>query len=452
MNEIFLLRNFQYSFMKRVRLLFTMLAVGAFGLSYGQTVSADSVNKKVDQLSKEVEGIKNLKVSGWVQAQFQWAESKGSSTFDGGDFLPNSNTRFMIRRGRVKFTYTQKYTQYVLQMNATERGVNLTDFYAMATDPWTKQFSLTAGVMNRPFGFEIQQSSSVRETPERSRFTQTLLPNERDLGAMITFQPTKGKKLFGLKWDAGFYNGTGIAVPGTTSLNGAGVVDFDNYKDFISRLYYTKTTKNEKVNFGIGTSYYKGGFVYTNNVVYDHFERDNSGNLNWTIADTVGHQYKGHKAPRTYYDVEFQFSVQSKLGKTSIRSEYIFGQQSGTASSSKSPSSLSTASSEFERNFDGFYTYFIHRIGKTKHEFAFKYEWYDPDTKVAAADFKTGTNLKSGDIKFNMLGLGYNYYFDQNVKFMIYYNIVKNETVEGLSAFSKDLKDNVFTIRMQYRF
>jgi phosphate-selective porin len=39
-----------------------------------------------------------------------------------------------------------------------------------------------------------------------------------------------------------------------------------------------------------------------------------------------------------------------------------------------------------------------------------------------------------------------------NVKFMAYYDIVTNETSQNLSAFAKDLKDNVLTLRLQYKF
>lgn len=180
-----------------VKLYFSLLALTTtIGYVQAQTPtpSNDSLNKSIQQLNKEVQSAQKLKVTGWLQAQYQWTESNGAKTFDGGDFLTNSNNRFVIRRGRVKFTYSQKLTQYVLQINASERGVNLVDFYGVIKDPWKHQFALTVGVMNRPFGYEIQQSSANRETPERSRFTQVLLPNERDLGAMLTFQPTKGKK------------------------------------------------------------------------------------------------------------------------------------------------------------------------------------------------------------------------------------------------------------------
>lgn len=412
----------------------------------------DSINKKIEQNTKDIELLKNLKVSGWVQAQYQWADRDGAKNFDGGDFATNSSNRFMIRRGRVKFTYTQKITQFVLQVNATERGVNLVEIFAKVSDPWTKQFSLTAGVMNRPFGFEIQQSSAVRETPERSRFTQVLLPNERDLGAMLSFQPTKGKKLFGLKVDAGFYNGTGIAVPGTTSLNGAGLIDFDDYKDFIAHAVYQRTTKNDKIQFGLGGSYYNGGYVRQSNVVYSQIQADNNGILKWMAEDTSSTTFKGGRNPREYYDVEMQFSVNSILGKTTIRSEYMFGTQAGTQKSTKSPQSLPAETASYVRSFDGFYAYFIQRIAKTKHEIAVKYEWYDPNTKLSAKDFVLNTTMKDSELKHTMLGLGYSYYFDDNIKFMVYYNMVNNEKTEGITGFTRDLKDNILTIRMQYRF
>ena len=182
--------------MKKIYFLLGLLSIGQ--VSFAQNVQNDSVTKALKQLTTDVSQLKNLKITGWVQAQYQWTQTPGAKTFDGGDFITNSDNRFMIRRGRFKLTYTNGLVQSVVQINATERGVNLVEYYGKLINPWLKSLSVTAGVMNRPFGFEIQQSSADRETPERARFTQILLPNERDLGAMITFQPEKGKKLYGL--------------------------------------------------------------------------------------------------------------------------------------------------------------------------------------------------------------------------------------------------------------
>jgi hypothetical protein len=417
--------------------------------------SNDSLATKVNELNKSLEDLKKLKITGWVQAQFQWAQTKGADNLDGGAFAPNSDTRFMIRRGRVKFTYTQKLSQYVLQLNGTERGVNLVEIYARVTEPWTKTVSLTAGVMNRPFGFEIEQSSSVRETPERSRYTQILMPNERDLGAKITYEPGKDHKLYGLRLDAGFYNGQGIAVPGTSSSTGLfvndGVNEFDGFKDFIGRLSYYRNSKDARYRYGIGISHYNGGVLQQNNVVYDHLENGTNGYY-YAVADTTqGQVLKGLPATRKYFGTELFVSAKSSIGTTTIRGEYIFGTQPGVYDNSRSPSSLPVQKSTYLRKFNGSYAYFIQRIGQTKHELAIKYEWYDPNSQLQGDELKSSNNMSKAEVKFSALGLGYNYYYDENVKFMFYYNIVTNESTQ-INGYTSDLKDNIATIRMQYRF
>jgi hypothetical protein len=90
-----------------------------------EALTNDSLTKELGRVKKEIADIKNLKVSGWIQAQFQYAESKGVANYEGGNFAANSDKRFMIRRGRVKFTYNAKNSQYVMQLNGTERGLNL---------------------------------------------------------------------------------------------------------------------------------------------------------------------------------------------------------------------------------------------------------------------------------------------------------------------------------------
>jgi hypothetical protein len=439
---------------------FTLFTLALIFIQISVSAQDSTLIKKVNKLEEDVTKLRNLKISGWVQAQFQVAEGRGAKTFDGGDFLSNQYNRFMIRRGRVKFTYTQKLSQYVLQVNASERGVNLVEIFGKVTDPWTKSISLTAGVLNRPFSFEIQQSSADRETPERSRYIQSLLPNERDLGAMITFQPGDKNKLHGLKFDAGIFSGNGLYVPGTTSTGStgnttaAGLVDTDHYKDFMSRLYYKRTLKEDKFTIGIGVSTYQGAIAYQNNKVYNTLITDTASGLKkWQLCDTSAAKFQGNKAPRTYYAGEFQFSVKSKLGTSTIRTEYITGTQSGSLDQNKSPNVTTVnGSNTVSRTFNGGNVYFVQRIAKTKHELAFKYEWYDPNTELSVSDFKTGTSFTSAEIKYTMIGIGYICYWDENVKFMFYYNMVQNEITEGINGFKTDLNDNVLTVRMQYRF
>ena len=59
--------------------------------------------------------------------------------------------------------------------------------------------------------------------------------------------------------------------------------------------------------------------------------------------------------------------------------------------------------------------------------------------------------MKQGDIKYTCIGVGYNIAITEQVKFMLHYNMVHNE-ITKIKGYTYDLKDNVLTVRMQYRF
>jgi len=81
-----------------------------------------------------------------------------------------------------------------------------------------------------------------------------------------------------------------------------------------------------------------------------------------------------------------------------------------------------------------------------------KYDWYDPNSKVTGNEIgKAGANLTPADIKYSTLGIGFTHYFNENIKVLLYYEFVENETTQ-LPGYTSDLKDNLMTIRMQFRF
>jgi opacity protein-like surface antigen len=93
-----------------------------------------------------------------------------------------------------------------------------------------------------------------------------------------------------------------------------------------------------------------------------------------------------------------------------------------------------------------------------QNQFVVKYDVYVPNNDISASDIGApGSNLTASDIKYTTLGLGWIYYWDSNVMFTLYYDWVKNEKINAktngpLAPFTQDLKDNVLTIRMQYKF
>src|SRR5829696_4630313 len=160
-----------------------------------------------DSVRPFLKRFENIQFSGYIQPQFQLADSEGAKSYAGGDFSSFSKSRFMLRRARIKADYLLKTADnypkalFTFQVDATERGVNVRDMFIRFYETKGHNFSLTAGVFARPFGFEVNLSSAYRETPERGRMSQILMPTERDLGAMLTYDSQKTGHKSPLKFD-----------------------------------------------------------------------------------------------------------------------------------------------------------------------------------------------------------------------------------------------------------
>lgn len=402
----------------------------------------EGLNETVAEMKTTVDALKKIKVSGYIQAQHQTAEAIGISSFAGGSFPAGVRDRFQVRRGRLKVNYDNDLTQYVLQIDVTQSGVGIKDAYASVKEPWLRMLSVTAGVFDRPFGFEISYSSSSRESPERSRLFQTLFPGERELGAKIELTAEEGF-MSHVNFKGGFFNGTGP----TANEN-------DGIKDFIGRAGFQLPFEEQNVAIDGGASLYAG--KVTNNSKFVH-SIDKSSAVKQFFVDSTGSNVGGQYG-RVYYgaDVQVYYDLPG-LGGLSLRGEYIAGQQTGTAASNSFYTPGTAATPLYIRKFNGWYVNYVQNIGLT-HQLMFKYDVLDPNTDVKETDIgATGANLSTADIKHSTLGVGWVYHWDANVKLVVYYDIVMNEKINSaasgsLARFSKDIKDNVLTVRVQYKF
>jgi len=401
-----------------------------------------------DTVRPFIKRFENLNISGYMQPQFQVAQSDGAPSYEGGNFSQYSSSRFMLRRARLKVDYLLRTEEkmpkvlFTFQIDATERGVIVRDMFIRLFETRKNVLAMTAGFFARPFGYEVNLGSSYRETPERGRMSQILMPGERDLGVMFSFEPQKkNHRLYHLKWDAGFFNGQGQS----------GTTDFDSHKDFISR-FTLKPYKIGNSELGAGLSFLRGGwkngtkYVYNSGVV--------SGNKVFIVDSSESNL--GRSAPRHYYGGDIQYKINHRWGATEWRAEYWFGTQPGTSANTTNPGTLPNSNGlavpTYVRHYNGAFFYFLQNIVNTKHQLVIKYDWYDPNIKVSKTDIgKQGTNLTAADIKFSTLGIGYVYYFNPQTKITFYYDIVKNENTQ-LGGYTSDIKDNVFTCRLQFRF
>ncbi|MDD4032452.1 MAG: hypothetical protein PHS48_04310, partial [Bacteroidales bacterium] len=334
------------------------------------------LQQKVALLEAAQEKSAALKITGYIQTQWQIGEDEATrDVFAGGNFSADMNNRFMVRRGRLKVAYDNLWGGAVFQLDITEKGIGIKDAYGLLKIPTYPTIFLKTGVFDRPFGHEISNSSSRRESPERSRLFQSLFPDERDLGAAITLQPAKTSPWNVLKLEAGIFAGNGI----TTENNG--------FKDFIGHLSYNKILAGERIKLGLGVSYYNGGVMQKTSKVYS---MSNGGFLLNDKESNIG-EY----ARRQYTGVDLQLALETKLGLTQLRGELITGEQPGTATNNVSPKSSDLhVSDTYLRDTRGYYGYFIQDLFNTRHSLVVKYDYYDPNTSVSGDEI--GAEVANG--------------------------------------------------------
>jgi hypothetical protein len=98
---------------------------------------------------------------------------------------------------------------------ASEELINdaYVDFYA------SDAITLRAGQFVKPFGFDIQHSSSDRESPERGIFAGYFFPGQRDRGFLLRADLAKLGWLDGTTLDAAILNGNRFFADNNDSLN-----------------------------------------------------------------------------------------------------------------------------------------------------------------------------------------------------------------------------------------
>lgn len=393
----------------------------------------------------------SLSFSGYMQPQFQVAQTNGTQAeYQGGNFGEFTNNRFRLRRGRLRADYMilnddqSPSTYFVLQFDGTEQGVNIRDFWGRYYENKWKLLHITLGLSGRPFGNELQLSSSVREAPERGRMSQILMKTERDLGVTFTFNPRwEDATLKNFVLDLGIYNGQGLAGPG----------EFDNSKDVIARLSH-KPYKIKSVGLSIagGISTLQGGLNHRLPVSY---KMDNQNGILSMVKDSSASTIN-KVAPRKYYGADIQLATSTKSWKSELRAEVISGLQSATATTSTTPGSYPVDNKSvplpyYTRNFNGAYFTFVQTLNSTDNQLILKYDWYDPNSKVKGIDISATRGLTAADVRFDTFGFGFLHHFNPHFKAVLYYDIIKNESTQ-IPDYTDDRKDNVFTLRTQFYF
>lgn len=337
--------------------------------------------------------LQRLKFSGYVQGRFQAADNSLDGAVKDG---------FSIRRGRLKATYNADLMQFVLQVDATNKGVSVKDAEAHFLEPWTGyNLDLAVGQMKVPFGYEVLQSSSDRDMPERSRVVRALIPGERDRGARLT--GTIGVFNFGV----GVFDGNGVD---SKSFIG---VDNDRAKDVVARVGVDLGWLSVGASGWAGSTYRPENATDPANVIpAKFFDRNRLGMDAQLYGDIVD------------------------FGATSLKAEYITGH---------------TWSKDGVEQFGapalGWYATLTQSIG-VSNAIALRYDYFDSAPGIPTkVDSKDATKPASTN-PVGTAGIAVMHYFGENLKLTAAYELPMTATVYE----AVDPKDSVLTVQLQARF
>ncbi len=166
-----------------------------------------------DERDKNLAGRPEL----FIQSRFQAFPLRGTD-------LSSAPSNFVLTRmesrwaGRIsnKIGLGFELQYHPAPMGAAVEIVNdaFVEYYA------SKQITIRAGQFVKPFGFAIQQSSSVREAPERGIFAGYFFPGQRDRGVLIAVKLDElGSAWKGAQVSAGVLNGNRFFVDNNRQLN-----------------------------------------------------------------------------------------------------------------------------------------------------------------------------------------------------------------------------------------
>jgi phosphate-selective porin len=361
----------------------------------------NSLDERVAQNESDLGKLTKIKVSGYIQAQFE-------SYQDGLLKTNDPKNTFYVRRARVKFTYeAADGLKFVLQPDFSTGNLTLKDAYAVASLPKLPSLSLWAGQFNRP-DYEVEYSSGQREVLERSRVIRTIYPGEREVGAKLEFTPV----LVPLKLQFAVLNG---------NFTGNQQKDVDSKKDIMARATYSVKLPSSGIGIDFGAHVYYGGLMAKTKYVIDVENQMDS------IAGNMG-SYLDKKWGGAEIQIYFDL-----LGGMALKGEYIAGQNAFPGDSKSNPYRV--------KQFSGYYAYLIKNIGR-KNQLVGRYDFLDPNTKLSG-------DAAGKDVYYKTLTLAWQFYLNDNIRFSLNYEMPWNETN---ATYKEDIADNVFTIRMQAKF
>lgn len=382
----------------------------------------DGISENMATLNSDISILKWVKISGYLQARYEYNDSSKNGIAGGYDASKNLNANnFYIRRGRLKFTVQPGSTsKYVIYFDASKNSISLKEAYVeLSKEIQRHKFALTFGQFNWPFGYEIEYSSSKRDFPERSLAENKLFKGERDRGVNLTWSLPKY-----LQCNAGLFQGYGIEDKNFTWF------DPTKAKDVIARAKAKLGIIDVGMSGYWGKTYIPGSAAVSGSTTWYDANKDSVMDKNEIKTTPPKAAVPAVEKDKTRYGADAQAYLDVlPIGGTGIKGEFY---------QAKDYNKSAKDSLADER---GWYIWLSQNI-YTQFATAARYDYWDPNTDSNAKNDATGT-----------LSLAFHYFWDSYVRITTAYDIphqLKENSI--FSKYSGDKKDNRFTLQFQFMF
>jgi hypothetical protein len=383
--------------------------------------------------------ISKLKFSGYIQGRYEWREDSRSGVDTSN--RPTNFDRFLVRRARLKATYTGENAEYMLQIDATGDGVVLRDAEATFVDTWTPAaLRITAGQFKLPFGYEVLQSSGDREMPERARVIRALFPNERDRGVRVQS-----------RWE--WFRFSGAAVNGNFT-NDAVYTTFDQNR--YSDLYGRIGGDFDWIVFGISGAF--GQKILTPTITQARVTGTDANMDGMISGDEVVLLTPTSVPVSRLYDIwrvgaDVQTYFNTPIGGLALKGELVLGKETNLAFRGTSQDACRDLK-QFGWILTG-----IQNIGDS-FGFVARLDQYNPNRDVAMGTSATCMSAASAaaNDKITTLGAGLLYYISGNLKLSGVYEHVWRNDVLGRDALPANTNPSLWvptdllTMQLQAKF
>lgn len=196
-----------------------------------KSIAADSADTaRVVTPSKRTPWYERLSLRGYTQVRYNnLFRSNADLTCAQCDRSIGNNGGLFIRRARVVLSgdvsdrlYIYIQPDFGAEVSGNQNFAQIRDAYFDVALDAAKEFRIRVGQSKVPYGWENLQSSSNRITFDRDDAINSAISNERDLGVMLYWAPSKIRKRFKMLVDSGL-KGTGdYGVVGIAAFNGQG--------------------------------------------------------------------------------------------------------------------------------------------------------------------------------------------------------------------------------------